>query len=45
MKEEVFIFNKIHDEIINGRTLEDIKKTYNNMEQEEEDEEDAENDM
>ena len=45
-EEEAYAFNnKIHDEIINGRTLEDIKKTYNNMEQEEEDEEDAENDM
>ena len=42
--EEAYEFNnKIHDEIINGKTIEDIKETYNNMDQEEEEE--TENDM
>lgn len=42
-EEAINFNNKIHDEILNGKTLEEIKETYNNMDQEEEEE--PENDM
>ena len=39
VSEEAHEFNnKIHDEIIKGKTIEDIKKTYKNMDLEEEEE-------